>query len=76
MSLMGPALSYPLMPLADQHLCAQLKLLIGHWYFCTYFNVLHISTNNQTVINKKEAYTSPNNSTKITNNKITSLTKK
>jgi hypothetical protein len=31
-----------------------------------------LNTNNQTFINKKEAYTSPNSSTKATNNQITS----
>jgi hypothetical protein len=35
-----------------------------------------LSTNNQTFINKKEAYTSPNSSTKTTNNKINPSTTK
>jgi hypothetical protein len=35
-----------------------------------------LNTNNQTSINKKEAYTSPNSSTKTTNNKINPSTTK
>jgi hypothetical protein len=31
-----------IMPLADQHLRAQLKPLMGHWYFRTHFNVLQV----------------------------------
>jgi hypothetical protein len=38
---------------------------------------LHISINNKIIsINRKEAYTVPNSSTKATNNKIRSLTTK
>jgi hypothetical protein len=29
-----------IMPLAGQHLRAQLKTLMGHWYYRSHFNVL------------------------------------
>jgi hypothetical protein len=44
MPLRGPALSCPLMPLADQH-------------FHTNFKPYKLSTNNKNLINNKEAYT-------------------
>jgi hypothetical protein len=40
MPLGGPALLCQHHALADQHLRAQLKPLMGHWYFRTHFNVL------------------------------------
>jgi hypothetical protein len=29
-----------IIPQVDQHLRAQLKPLMGYWYFCTHFNIL------------------------------------
>jgi hypothetical protein len=54
-----------IMPLADQHLCAQLKPLMGHWYFRTHFNVLQTKHKQLNFHKqKKKTYTSPNSSTK------------
>jgi hypothetical protein len=46
--------AHHIMPLAVQHLRAQLKPLMGHRYFHTHFNILQLSTNNKTSINRKE----------------------
>jgi hypothetical protein len=57
MPLRGPALSYPLMPLAD-------------YYFRTHFNVLQAKDKQLNFMNNKERIHNPNISTKATNNQI------
>jgi hypothetical protein len=59
MPLGGPVLVCPLMPLAEQH-------------FHIHFNVLQTKHKQSNFHKQKEAYTSPNSSTKTTNNQITS----
>jgi hypothetical protein len=45
------------MPLADQHLRAQIIPIMGHEYFRTHFNVLQLNTNNQNnLINNKRRH--------------------
>jgi hypothetical protein len=59
----GPALACPLMPQADQ-------------YFRTHFNVLQAKHKQPNFTNKKKATTSPNSSTKATNDQYNLINKK
>jgi hypothetical protein len=45
-----------IMPLAAQHLCAQLKSLMGHRYFHTHFNVLQTKHKQLNLYNKKRKH--------------------